>query len=136
MVIINNVACNTFKMMIFSLCCFASDMSDERRFFFFFPSNFFHFCHLSFCRVCLFFFFSNIKSFRKKDTKEREIPLLSLFSLLSQKSLSLSFSLSSVVKFLFDEREREKEVRVPFFVFFARVQRERGKEIAIRLTPD
>ena len=89
-----------------------------REFFFFFPSNFFHFpSSVSAESVCSFFFQTK-SSFRKKDTKEREIPLLSLFSLLSQKSLSLSFSLSSVVKFLFDERERErKKCARPFLVF-------------------
>ena len=92
--------------------------------FFFFFLQIFHFCHLSLQSLSVLFFFKQKSSFRKKDTKEREIPLLSLFSLLSQKSLSLSFSLSSVVKFLFDERERERKKRAPFFgfcFFFARV---------------
>ena len=113
--------------MIFSLCGVACD---ERKKEFFFPSNF-HFCPLS-LQSPLFFFFSNISSFRKKDTKERRnsFRLSSLFSL---KSLSLSPSLSPPLLFLFDEREREKEVCEPFFgfCFFARVQRERGNEIVI-----
>ena len=88
--------------------------------------------------VCSFFF--QTSSFRKKDTKEREIPSVSLLSSLSKVSLSLSFSLSSVTLFLFDEREREKEARALFWFLLlfcaSTLERERGKEIAIRLTPD
>ena len=127
MVIINNVACNTFKMMIFSLCCFASDMSDERRFFFFFPSNFFHFCHLSFCRVCLFFFFQTSNPSEKK-TRKREKFLFCLSSLFSLKSLSLSPSLSPLSLSFFLTRERERKKCVCPFLFFLREYREREEK--------
>lgn len=88
--------------MIFSLCCFACD---ERRFFFFSFKFFSLLCHLSFCRVCLFFFFSNIL-------------LQNISSLFSLKSLSLSPSLSPLLScfFLTRERERKKCAR-PFLVF-------------------
>ena len=108
--------------MIFSLCGVACD---ERKKEFFFPSNF-HFCPLS-LQSPLFFFFSNISSFRKKDTKERRnsFRLSSLFSL---KSLSLSPSLSPPLLFLFDERERERKKCVNPFLVFASLREYRERE--------
>ena len=100
--------------------------------FFFFPSNFFHFPSSSVSAkesVCSFFFQTKSSFFQKKrHEREREIPLLSLFSLLSQKSLSLSPSLSPLLRCFFLTRERERERSARPFLVFASFLREYVRE--------